>query len=80
MPKTLEDLAFPSVCISVFALMVSLAWNSLISTAFDSYAEGIGKQDGREELKARFIYAVVVTILGMYIIPRCFKKYRKKSN
>jgi uncharacterized BrkB/YihY/UPF0761 family membrane protein len=53
-----------SLATAAFGLVAALAWNTAITTAFNDWL----KNNDKAKISALFIYAVIVTLIGVTVI------------
>lgn len=76
MARDVKDLRPDSLLIAVIALSVSLAWNGVINTTFDTIAEDMGRQNGLVEIFLRAAFATLLTLGAVFIVPKLVIAYR----
>ncbi len=66
--------------ISALTLVSALAWNEAVKALFDNLQQFLPSKEGRyAELIGLFIYALLVTLLTVFVINR-LKKFNKKED
>lgn len=66
--------------ISALTLVSALAWNEAVKALFDLLQQLLPSKEGRyAELIGLFIYALLVTLLTVFVINR-LKKFNKKED
>lgn len=75
-----HELAPTSIVIAIATLIVPLAWNELFNTLFNYVSVEVYHMDnGPEEIAMRLVYALVVTVLAVFVLRRLIIWVQKKT-
>jgi Family of unknown function (DUF5654) len=75
-----HELAPTSIVIAIATLIVPLAWNEVFNTLFNYLSVEVYHMDnGPEEIAMRLVYAIIVTVLAVFVLRRLIIWLQKKT-
>lgn len=79
-PRKVSELAFGSIVVSVMALVISLSWNDVFNTTVHYITQRVGGvEHGSNELIMRITWALVLTLIGVLVVPVLVKRFSRNS-
>jgi uncharacterized membrane protein YpjA len=79
MARDETDLAPDTLLISIFALVIGMAWNAAFNTFFNYLYDVDPVNDTVEEVWTRMGYALLVTLFGAIVVRYGVRHYRRLS-